>query len=75
MIDEKIIVKADSLQIKEVFDNLITNAIKFMPEGGGLTFDTEDGKDKDYVTIIVKGTGIGMNQEQVIHIFSLLLFF
>ena len=69
-IDEKIIVKADSLQIKEVFDNLITNAIKFMPEDGRLTFDTEESKDKDYVTIIVKDTGIGMEQGQVIHVFD-----
>ena len=67
-IDEKIIVKIDSLQIKEVFDNLITNAVKFMSEGGRLMFDTEESKDKDYVTISVKDTGIGMEPGQLIHI-------
>ena len=70
MIDEKITVKADELRIKEVFDNLIINAVKYMPENGKLTFNTEESKDQNFVTVSVKDTGIGMTQEQATHVFD-----
>ena len=69
-IDEKVIVSADSLRIKEVFSNLLINANKFMPEGGKIILDTEKSKDKDFVTIIMKDTGIGMTLEQLTNVFD-----
>lgn len=67
-IDEKIIVRADKLRLSELFDNLITNAVKFTPDAGTITFDAKE--DKDFVTVSVKDTGIGMTQEQIDHIFD-----
>ncbi len=70
MIDKNIIVEADQLRICEVFNNLISNAIKFMPEGGKLTFDAEESKDKGTATITIKDTGCGVTQEQIDHLFD-----
>ena len=67
-IGESIIVKADKLRLREVFDNLITNAIKFTPDNGTIIIDAneEDGT----VTVSVKDTGIGLTEEQLDRIFD-----
>ncbi|MDY6964687.1 MAG: PAS domain-containing sensor histidine kinase [Halobacteriota archaeon] len=68
-IGEDIIVKADKLRLGELFDNLITNAVKYSQEAGGtLTIDAEM-KD-DFVVVSVKDSGIGMIEEQLNHIFE-----
>jgi len=68
-IDEKIFVKADRLRLGELFNNLITNSIKYTPDSGGeITIDAAD--DGDFVTISVKDTGIGIKQERLSHVFD-----
>jgi PAS domain S-box-containing protein len=60
---------ADSLRLSEVFNNLITNAIKYMPkEGGTITIDASE--DRNMIIISVKDTGIGMTEEQLNQIFD-----
>ena len=69
MIDEKITIRADDLRIKEVFNNLFTNAVRYTPNGHGvITIDAEE--DRDYVTISVRDTGIGLTEKQLGHIFD-----
>jgi len=68
MITEKIAVKGDELRIKEVFCNLISNAVKFTPENGSVLIDAK--KDNDFVTISVKDAGMGLTQGQIEHIFD-----
>jgi len=69
MIDEKITVRADDLRIKEVFNNLITNAVRYTPDDQGIiAIDAK--KDRDYVTISVRDTGIGLTEEKLGHIFD-----
>ena len=68
-INEKIFVKADKLRLVEVFKNLITNAVKYTPEGGGkITLDAK--KEKNIVTVSLKDTGIGMTEEQLKKVFD-----
>ena len=67
-INKKIMVRANSLQLGELFDNLITNAIKFTPQDGTITIDAK--KVKDFVTVSIKDTGIGMTKEQINSIFA-----
>ena len=68
-ISKDIIVKADKLRLREVFNNLITNAIKYMQEQGGTI--TVDAKEKDdMVTIAIKDTGVGLSCEHINHIFN-----
>ena len=67
-LNEKIIVKADKLRLNELFDNLLTNAIKYSSSGGIITFNAEN--DGDYITVSVKDTGIGLDDQQIDNIFN-----
>jgi signal transduction histidine kinase len=68
-ITEKIIIEADKLRFEEIFNNLISNAIKYIPESGStITIDAKKGKN--FVTISMSDTGIGMTKEQLDHIFE-----
>jgi|GEM_PF-2143921 len=68
-INDKISVKADKQSFEELFGNIITNAVKFTPDGDGtITLDAKE--DKDFVTVSVKDTGIGITGEQLEHIFD-----
>jgi len=63
-----IIVKADTLRLGEVFNNLIGNSIKYMPKGGTITFDAKT--EEDVVTVSITDTGVGMTKEQLNQIFD-----
>jgi signal transduction histidine kinase len=68
-IQDDLVVKADKLRLTELFNNLITNSVKYTPnEGGSITFDAKE-NDK-MVTISVRDTGIGMTKEQLEQIFD-----
>ena len=67
-VSDKIIVKADSLQIEELFDNIISNSIKYSPNGGNITIDAKF--DNDFVNISIRDEGNGMTQEQMDHVFD-----
>jgi len=67
-IEGKITVSVDELQIKELFDNIITNAVKFTPLDGSITLDAC--KDNDFVKVSICDTGIGMTSEQLGRIFD-----
>jgi signal transduction histidine kinase/FixJ family two-component response regulator len=69
IIDEEIIVKADELRLGEVFNNLISNAVKYSKDdGGSVTIDMQ--KDKDSIIVFVSDTGIGMTKKQLEHVFD-----
>ena len=60
-ISEHILVKADEEMLSTIIRNLISNAIKFTPEGGEIIINAQlinvDGK---FVEISVKDTGVGI---------------
>ena len=64
----------DSLRIKEVFVNLISNAVKYTNNGGKIIMEiTEKAsriKNKALYEFIFKDNGIGMDKEFVEHIFD-----
>ena len=68
-IDEKIVVLADKIRLREVFINLITNALKFTKRGGTLTIEAKL-NDDGFTTISFKDTGIGLDEEEKIHLFE-----
>jgi len=68
-IDDKTIVLADYIRLKEVFTNLITNAIKFMKDGGKLTIFVEE-NDCGFAIVSVKDTGKGLDDEAKSHLFE-----
>ncbi|MCI2061702.1 MAG: transporter substrate-binding domain-containing protein [Eubacteriaceae bacterium] len=63
----------DKLCIQKVFLNLLTNAVKYTPEGGHIwlkmSFDPEDADDPDSL-IMVRDDGIGIDADYLPHIFE-----
>jgi signal transduction histidine kinase len=63
-----IIMKVDAELMSNVWDNLLTNAIKYNVPGGNIWINLE--KTDTSITIIFKDTGIGISQEAVSQIFD-----
>ncbi|OFW84000.1 MAG: hypothetical protein A2018_06365 [Alphaproteobacteria bacterium GWF2_58_20] len=63
-------INVDSRAIKQVVLNLMSNAIKFTPEGGSITLSSSYNPDKKHVLISVKDSGIGIAAEAKEHIFE-----
>jgi len=55
-----IMLKVDKEKLQAVIDNLISNAVKFTPNGGQITIRATE--DKNTVTIEVQDTGPGVNE-------------
>lgn len=60
---------ADRNMINTVIRNLITNALKFTPYNGTIEIFAES--DKNYTTIHVKDSGIGINDDELTDIFRI----
>ena len=68
---DDIYIYLDKEKAEEVFNNLISNAIKFTPENGNISLTiTKDKDDADYVVVYVTDTGVGIKEEDLNHIFD-----
>ncbi|MBN2602883.1 MAG: PAS domain-containing sensor histidine kinase [Candidatus Thermoplasmatota archaeon] len=68
-INKNIFILADKLKLEELFNNLLTNSIKYSAENDGIIkIDAE--KKKEFVTISISDNGLGMDKEQLDHIFE-----
>lgn len=67
-------VYCDSLKIQEIIMNLVSNAIKYTPDGGKISVDVEEmeaiGEESMLLRICVSDTGIGISQKYIPHIFE-----
>lgn len=61
-------VKVDEAMIIQVLVNLITNAIKYTPQGGSITLSCRD--LEDFIQVDVADTGIGIPEEDLPRIFE-----
>jgi signal transduction histidine kinase/DNA-binding response OmpR family regulator len=70
---EKLEADFDAEKIQDAVTNLISNAIKFTPEGGKITVLLKvmpSGQHKGQILIQVKDTGIGMTEREIEHLFE-----
>ena len=61
-------VKSDATKLRQVFLNLLINALDAMPEGGTITVRTQ--VIPDHVSIEFSDTGMGVDQEDAAHVFE-----
>jgi len=61
-------ITADRFRLKELFDNILTNAIKHSLQNG--TILITNSSTETTVTMSIKDTGIGMNKQQLTHVFD-----
>ncbi|MBO5450456.1 MAG: transporter substrate-binding domain-containing protein [Coprococcus sp.] len=64
----------DSLRIQQVFLNLMSNAVKYTPDGGEISFTVREQAVSTSSTgcyeFIIEDNGIGMSEEYLTHIFE-----
>lgn len=66
---ENVTIIADEEMLDQVWINLLHNSIKFTPEGGTITVEAFK-SEKEVITVKIKDTGIGMEQDSLMHIFE-----
>jgi signal transduction histidine kinase len=61
-------IEADEVRLRQVIDNLLSNALKYSPDGG--IIEVSGAYNDDSVTIYVRDQGIGMTQSEQEHLFE-----
>lgn len=59
---------ADPLRVGQVLDNLVSNAIKYSPDGGKVSISAR--ADRQWVRLSVQDTGMGMSREDTARVFN-----
>ncbi|HEY6436374.1 MAG TPA: ATP-binding protein, partial [Ignavibacteriaceae bacterium] len=60
----------DREKLEEIFNNLISNAIKFTPEGGLILFRIVEMINDNKIELTVEDSGVGISQDALPHIFD-----
>jgi len=66
--DDKALIRADRDMLEIVWNNLLSNALKFTPAGGSVTLTQTS--DENAVTVAVSDTGCGMDETTLNRIFD-----
>ncbi|MDP3150686.1 MAG: PAS domain S-box protein [Ignavibacteria bacterium] len=67
--DKSLHINADLNMLNSVFQNLISNAIKFTPEGGDITVSSV--KRGDFVEVSIADSGVGIKPEDISKLFRI----
>ncbi|MBS4207136.1 cell wall metabolism sensor histidine kinase WalK [Bacillus sp. FJAT-50079] len=66
--NKAIFVEIDEDKLTQVIDNIISNALKYSPEGGRVTFRIKEQEDK--IEVSISDQGIGIPKENVERVFE-----
>ncbi|MGD6943550.1 cell wall metabolism sensor histidine kinase WalK [Cytobacillus gottheilii] len=66
--DHSIFVEIDEDKLTQVLDNIISNALKYSPEGGKVAFQIED--QEGFIVISISDQGVGIPKENLSKIFE-----
>lgn len=64
----------DNAKIREIYLNILSNALKYTPEGGSVTMQVDELPEREpgyiWMKAVFSDTGIGMSEEFIPHIFE-----
>ena len=61
-------VMGEQRRLEQVLTNLVENALRFTPNGGKITLRAH--RERDWVTLTVEDTGVGIPREHLPHVFE-----
>jgi signal transduction histidine kinase len=67
---ETVHASGNEMQLKQVFINLLENALKFTPAGGTISLNFERPQGTDQLRFVVSDSGIGIPPEDLPHLFE-----
>jgi PAS domain S-box-containing protein len=67
---QKSVLEADPARLQQIFWNLISNSVKFTPEGGTITLGTKDDLSGQSLLVEVSDTGVGIEPQKLGRIFD-----
>ncbi|MGC9522980.1 MAG: hybrid sensor histidine kinase/response regulator [Anaerolineae bacterium] len=62
------VLEGDPRRLHQAISNVVSNAVKYTPDGGTITIDAE--RVDDVVHLWVKDTGVGIPREELAHVFE-----
>ncbi len=70
--EDTIVLDFEPDKLEMIVTNLISNALKFTPDGGTIELKAavESQEDSEKIVIVVKDSGVGISEEQLHHIFD-----
>ncbi|EPE60382.1 his Kinase A domain protein [Exiguobacterium sp. S17] len=66
--DEEILVSGDRAQLRQVFSNILNNAIKYSPDGGSIAVNVSG--EGDIIRVAIEDEGIGVSTEDTKRLFE-----
>lgn len=69
-VGQRVWVKADAARLEQVLDNVLSNALKFSPEGGIVKVHLKPDQQAGVLEVLVSDTGPGIAPEDLPHIFE-----
>jgi signal transduction histidine kinase len=65
---ENLVIETDERHLRQIISNLMTNAVKYSPEG--TTIETIISADPKHAILIIRDQGIGIPEDDIPHIFE-----